>query len=374
MWPYSIFVRYVSTNAIISSHPNFPPFGGVFTTMFFLFIAYAISLPTEIISANTVLPSGELPKSYLQFLNSFRNVIPGKELGSGSFRFEEYLEAMGLKDIVVPESGKLTFALEKIDDENMSEILDSILRIIKEYSWAMGAVNDFTDVFLNTYKTLKLKSKDAADKWFEQMVRIHGGFLSKQGILADIPEDVKIPAIFKELSPGKSDLFSEETPNEAYSKLKEALDSSFDGLVITKFHPQKVIERYNIEKASIFWLTFNELKTSGLSNDLGRVAYQDQYQNQRRRIETENKIDPKNLNRFSKAISDFVKSPSRSVVLLDCFKEIVLVNGFEYAMNFLREIKEICKECNANLLISINPKVFEEKQIPTIEKELEELK
>ena len=211
------------------------------------------------------------------------------------------------------------------------------------------------------------------------MLQRHGGFLVKHGILADIPEDVKIPAIFKELYPGKSYLFSEEAPNGAYSKLKKALDSNFDGLSITKFHPQKVRERYNIEKASIFWLTFNELKTPGLNNDLGRVAkrsvaYQYQYRNQRRHIETENKIDPKNLNRFSKAISDFVKSPSRSVVLLDCFKEIVLVNGFEYAMNFLREIKEICKECNANLLISINPKVFEEKQIPTIEKELEELK
>ena len=339
-----------TSNSIISVNPNFPPLGGVLATILFFFIAYAINLPSEkIILSEMKVPLGKLSNFYLQFLNVFRDVIPGKELGSRSFRFEEYLEAMGLKDVVVPKSGKLTFAPEKINNENMGEIPDNILEIIKEYSWAMEAVNDFTNVFVATYEVLKSKSKDAADKWFEQMLQRHGGFLVKQGILADIPEDVKILAIFKELHPGKSYLFSEEAPNEAYSKLKEALGSGFDGLVITKFHPQKVRERYDVEKASICWLTFNNFNT-------------------------ENTINPKNLNQLHKQISDFVKSPSRSVVLLDCFKEIVLVNGFEYAMNFLREIKEICKECNANLLISINPKVFEEKQIPTIEKELEELK
>ena len=71
-------------------------------------------------------------------------------------------------------------------------------------------------------------------------------------------------------------------------------------------------------------------------------------------------------------MSDFVDKIKEACVLLDCFSEIVIVNGFEEAMNLLREIKEICKEHDANLLISINPELFKKEQLAIIEKEMME--
>jgi len=43
-------------------------------------------------------------------------------------------------------------------------------------------------------------------------------------------------------------------------------------------------------------------------------------------------------------------------------------------MSVLMEIKDLCTKNNANLLITISPGIFEEKQLASIEKELKEVK
>ena len=123
----------------------------------------------------------------------------------------------------------------------------------------------------------------------------------------------------------------------------------FECLCVTKLHPQKVGERYGVGKASVIWLTFKA------SN-------------------TEKTINPRHLDELSKTISKFVKTASRSAILIDCFWEIVMVNGFERAESFLKGVKEVCKENNSNLLISLNREVFEEKQMAVMEKEMDEVK
>jgi len=336
------------TNYIISTNPDFPPFGGVLTIIFFLLVAYAINLPTEKITLSPILkiPLEEISNSYLQFLNAFQNRIPGKELGESSFRFEEYVDGMGLKDVVIPKFGKLIFDADKLSDENISEAPDNILKIIKEYRWALETVNDFTGIFLKTYEIMQLMSRKRADKWLEQMLHAHGGFLYQQGILDAMPKEIELPPVFKELQPGKVYLFKEDTPKEAYSELKEALNWGFECLCVTKLHPQKIRERYGMGKASVIWLTFKE------SN-------------------AEKAINPKRLDELSKAISKFVNTTSRSAILLDCFREIIMVNGFERATRFLKEVKEICKVNNSNMLISLNPEMFGEKELAVMEKEME---
>ncbi len=114
-------VGMVATNYMISANPDFPPFGGFLTTVFFLFVAYAVILPTEKIVP--ALESKEslkvLTNSYSQFLNAFQSRTPGKALGGSSFRFQEYMEAMGMRESRIPESGRIRSNPDKLTGESL---------------------------------------------------------------------------------------------------------------------------------------------------------------------------------------------------------------------------------------------------------------
>ena len=340
-----------TTNILIQQSPDFPPFGGIIATLEFSLIAYAVSLPLEkISSSNLGKPLEQLEDSYLQFLNIFQDRTPGRELGESSFRFEEYCEAMGLRDVLVLESGKLTFEPGKLVSDNIVEIADNILRLMKEYDWTLEIVNAFIPVLIKTYEALRLESKDKADKWFEYILHRHGGFMDKQGILAAMPSRTLLPSIYIELQSSKFFLFKEEKPIQAYKMMKDILEYGIKGLCITKLEPQKVIATYGVEKSFIVWLTFK------VSN-------------------RETIVTPKNLVRLGSIIStELARNSSKAVVLLDCLDQIVFANSSKKAEGWLKTMKDLCQENDVTLLLSINPEMFEDYQLDVIEKELRELR
>ena len=59
---------------------------------------------------------------------------------------------------------------------------------------------------------------------------------------------------------------------------------------------------------------------------------------------------------------------ARSVIFVDCFKVVVLANGYERAMGFLKELKKTCFENKSNLIVQIDPSELTIKQIAAIEK------
>ncbi len=240
---YLVFycVGMAVTQPILQSNPTFPPIAGILLTLEFLFIAYALALPIERIIPSKSLDN--LAQAYLDFLRIFQDRIPGKELGESSFRFDEYIEAMGLAKAIVPGSGELVFDTDGFRNMDIGQLPDTILRTAKEYDWTRETMNAFSNVLAMTYETLILKSKEAADVWFEQMLKKHGTFLAEQGILAAMTKQVKIPNNLRKLQSGRIYLFEEEKPAEAYQLVKEALSYGFVSLCISKLHTDKVKER-----------------------------------------------------------------------------------------------------------------------------------
>ena len=145
------------------------------------------------------------------------------------------------------------------------------------------------------------------------------------------------------------DFFKEERPVQAYGELKEALEYGFEGLCFTKLEPQKVRTEYGVAKASLVWLTFTETKTATT-------------------------VNPKDLARLSSIIStEIANNPSKDVVLLDCLDQIIFANSFEKAKGLLKELRELCQENDATLLLSIDPEMFENEQLAAMENELKEV-
>ncbi|MFA5772525.1 MAG: DUF835 domain-containing protein [Thermoplasmata archaeon] len=161
-----------------------------------------------------------------------------------------------------------------------------------------------------------------------------------------VEECIKTPPEYS-LKKGLSYMIKEEKLDKSYEIFHDQTTHGNAGLVLTKLPPEKVRERYHIIKSPILWLTFKEV---------------------------ENAISPKDMGVLKSTIADFIGKAENPVILLDCFDQIVVVNGFEKSIEILRGIKEICTKNNANILLSINPELFEKEQIVEMEKELIVLK
>ncbi len=55
-------------------------------------------------------------------------------------------------------------------------------------------------------------------------------------------------------------------------------------------------------------------------------------------------------------------------MFVDCFKELVMTNGFKRAMGFLKKMTKLCFRNNSNLIVQIDPSKFTKKQLAAIEK------
>jgi len=383
---------------------GFPPLGGIFPFLTFLCIAYAISLPTEKIESLRVGGMKKFSKDYLYFLNKLLEVAPGKELGESLVRLKDSLPTLGLSDVIEFERGKIYFRPEepKFDPSEIVDksldfmkqqgwalsavkpftdlfvstyrsikskkdadkwfekmlrkhgaflykhgILDAIadksLDFMKQQGWALPAAKSFTDVFVSTYKAIKSKSKKDADEWFERMLRKHGAFLQKHEILDIMPKGVRIPGIFKEIEVGKSYLVREDRPRRCLEMLKEAINYGFKGLCFTMRYPPQKVR--------------NEYGLEGV--DIIWLKFKPE-----KGVKT---LAPDKLDELEEVISEFI-APGGAIVLVDAFDQIKVVNGFEKSMEFLQKIKVAAAKSGANLLISMRPESVWEKESAAIAK------
>jgi hypothetical protein len=337
------FVPLTITNNLMWKYPWIFPIGGILLTIEFLAIAYAISLPSDKILITE--PISRLSEVYIRFISRIQAKIPGQELGESSFRFQEYIEAMGLEGILLDKSGTLIFEVDKLTEENIKETPDHILRVIKEHPWAAGITRDFKPILLRTYKLLQTQSEHDANEWLAQLLQDHGGYLIKHEMLTIFSEDAQLPAVFTELRPGHAYLFKEDTPTKAYEMLKEAESYGVEALCITKLSPQTVSERYGLYKASILWVTFEKAEST---------------------------ITPKDAAGLTRNVSEYLMKPNGAIILLDCFDQLKFANGFERSVHMLRILRALSLENKPILFVSIPPTMFEKEELVTIEKELTE--
>ena len=68
----------------------------------------------------------------------------------------------------------------------------------------------------------------------------------------------------------------------------------------------------------------------------------------------------KDLVKLSSVIlTEITKNSSKAVVLLDCLDQIIFANSFKRAKDWLNEMKGLCQENDATLLLSIDPEIAE---------------
>ncbi|MGM0509581.1 MAG: DUF835 domain-containing protein [Thermoplasmatota archaeon] len=348
-------IGVMGSNLWLSSHPQFPPLSGILNILTFLIIAYAINLPREKITSSKKIISDLSPlmDRYLDFLNTYRESVPGKELGEYSFRFEDHLEAMGLSDVVSHKRGQVVFDKDALEYMTIEEVPDNIMRVIKNQSWACKVIDEYKDIFQITYSIIRERSKFEAVKWANEMIKFHGPYLYHEGILEEVSGEVDVPDIYEELKPGTIGLYTEKEPVKVYDLVEKARDAGFHCLCLSKYKHMdiengeenivKLKFRYEPSKMSIYRIT---------SKDSGK------------------NISPNNINKLNEVISDFVENNYIGVVVIDSLDQILFANGIDSTLRFLKKVVGRVEGEDTIFLLSLDLDLFGGSDLEKIRKVL----
>jgi hypothetical protein len=160
--------------------------------------------------------------------------------------------------------------------------------------------------------------------------------------ITPVIERGKVTTTSYRLRPGDSYLIKEKRPLLGYKVFVDAVRrSQLYGLCITTRHPKEIRNRYGLRVTPVIWLSKQKVEHS---------------------------INPANMGELAYTMSEFVNKTEKSVVLLDGVEYLITTNGFEQTLNFLHDVRESVALSNSRLVVPINPKAVNEKELALIER------
>ena len=145
----------------------------------------------------------------------------------------------------------------------------------------------------------------------------------------------------RELELGRAYLVKERKPGKAWTWFAQALDDGFEGLYVTRQHPNHVEKRHAPKTLRVVWL----------STTLGRDY-----------------VDPHNLGALTTLINGFTEAPRRSIILIDGLEYLLINNDFQRILKFVETLREIVMQRQCVLILSLDERAFDPKEIAFLER------
>lgn len=143
------------------------------------------------------------------------------------------------------------------------------------------------------------------------------------------------------VQPGYSYVIKEKKPRKTFIHFWDMMKKGYKGLLITRQHPDHVEKEFRSRELTIVWL----------STTLGK-----------------NYVDPHNLGSLTNLVNRFVEDGSKTVILLDGLEYLMVNNDFSRILKFIEYVNEIVMQKKSMLLISIDPRAFEERDLALLER------
>ena len=143
------------------------------------------------------------------------------------------------------------------------------------------------------------------------------------------------------LEEGRSYLVKERKPGKAWSFFSSALDDGFEGLYVTRQHPNHVEKRHGAKTPKVVWL----------STTLGRDY-----------------VDPHNLGALTTLISVFTEPPQKAIILMDGLEYLMINNDYPRILKFMEYLHEIVMQRRCVLLVSVDDRAFDTKEMAFLER------
>ncbi len=153
------------------------------------------------------------------------------------------------------------------------------------------------------------------------------------------------------LAPGTTYVIEEEKPVKSLRAFSDLIDQGVEGLCISRYHPEKLMERYGLSPKRVIWLT----QSAGIDP---------QYRH----------VDPTNFPRLSGMISDFLSKAEEPLILLEGLGYLITQSNYESVLRFIQSQRDEVSLKKGILIIHIDPLALDTKERHRLESEMEVLK
>lgn len=170
-----------------------------------------------------------------------------------------------------------------------------------------------------------------------------------RGALKDLMEKYGFSRYELMLTPGTTYVLEDEKPFRSLEIFAELVKIGQDGLCISRYNPEVLEERYDIEPSRVIWLT-QKSEEGGIRT-----------------------VEPTNLPRLSSMISEFLRQATDPVLLMEGLGYLITQSNYETVLRFIQSQRDDIALRDAVLLVHIDPLSLDTKELHRLESEMEPL-
>lgn len=151
-------------------------------------------------------------------------------------------------------------------------------------------------------------------------------------------------SIYEKLSPPVCLVIESKNSSIAYGAFIDQISKGRKGILVTRYHPELISQKYGIHNTPIIWLAAQP---------------------------GADRIDPSNLSVLQHTIVEFLRKGENAVVMIDGVEYLVSNNTPEKVLRVLLSIKDEVITAKSILIIPIDPETIETRYLSILEKEFE---
>ena len=147
-----------------------------------------------------------------------------------------------------------------------------------------------------------------------------------------------------ELERSFSYLVEEDRPESSYTLFLKTLDKGMKGYCVTRNYPAKIRSKFDLKDTPIIWLS-----------NVGR----------------DNAIRPKDLEKLSLSLEQFLSQTGGGIVLLDGLEYLITNNNFITVLRLIQSLRDQVAINQSILLMAVNRSTLESHQLNLLEREVD---
>lgn len=159
-----------------------------------------------------------------------------------------------------------------------------------------------------------------------------------------VPDAPKPHTEVSQLERSFSYLVEEDRPEASYHLFMKALSSGMKGYCVTRNYPAKIRTKFDLKDTPVVWLS-----------NVGR----------------DNAIRPKDLEKLSLALEQFLSQPGGGIVLLDGLEYLITNNNFITVLRLIQSLRDQVAINQSILLMAVNRSTLESHQLNLLEREVD---
>ncbi|MBU0686142.1 MAG: DUF835 domain-containing protein [Thermoplasmatota archaeon] len=150
--------------------------------------------------------------------------------------------------------------------------------------------------------------------------------------------------IGSEPKPGNVYLVEERRPKVSFELFDQQLSAGYNGLIVTRDFPKKLLSEYGIGDCRMLWLT----------NLVG-----------------DGRINPTAIGILMSQVRNFVEGAKNTVVVLDGLDYLITLNTYDRMLQFMHQLRDTVVTNDCILIVPMDPRTVGQRELALLERCME---